>query len=112
MRNSVPEEGDTIGPLVFLSGNIGGVKQMVCFMSAAFSQIIFVNFLDNRTVVRFAQCFLFVRGVKRGGAQSLNIGICSCISIVDRLTASVDTAAGAGHYLNKVIVCFSGFDFL
>ena len=59
----------------FALGRVGGVKQFVGSVAADFAEILVIKLFDLGVFVGFALCLAGVLGIKRLGAQLLNIEI-------------------------------------
>ena len=80
------------------------------FMASGFAEILLVELLDCRILVRFPVRHLCVELIERLGTQASNIRKVDHIGRLNGLAASVDTAAGAAHDLDKVVLLFSALD--
>ncbi len=108
-RNSVVEA---------FAGRIAGMQQFMGFVGVRFAKELFVQFDDLRVVVRLTDGLAFVFAVQSLRALFL-VGIDDVIIFVGqeaaadvRLAAAVDTAAGAAHDLDELILGFAGTDLI
>jgi len=72
-------------------------------MAVGLAQILVVNSHDCGVLIALTICARAVVGVYRLGSQRGDIYVASCVRVMDRLTAAVDTAAGTRHYLYELI---------
>ena len=77
-------------------------------MTAGFSKVFLVDGLDGRVLVRFTDGH-FAVGAVDGLPTSLDD---VAVTVVQRLTTTVDTAAGAGHDLDGVELALTSLDVL
>ena len=87
---------------VICSPAVVGVKQMVCSASARHTEIFLVKLLDGRVVVRFAYKGVTILCVEGFCSLCSDVNPASYLRKLQRLSAAVYTAAGAGHNLYEV----------
>ena len=85
-----------------LSWVIVSVKQMVCSASACHTEIFLVKLLDGRVVVRFAYKGVTILCVEGFCSLCSDVNPASYLRKLQRLSAAVYTAAGAGHNFYEV----------
>ena len=95
--------------LLFASCNVCGVKQVMRLVASGFAEIFFVNFLNNRVVVRFTVYAGFVFGIKGFCAKSFKINVRSGVCALQGLSAAVYASAGTSHYFDKVVISLAFF---
>ena len=91
-----------------LSVEVVRVQQFVRLVTAGFSKVFLVDGLDGRVLVRFTDGH-FAVGAVDGLPTSLDD---VAVTVVQRLTTTVDTAAGAGHDLDGVELALTSLDVL
>ena len=79
------------------------MQQLMSQMRTGLAQILFVDLLNRRILMRFTDRLIRIFFAQ----SSLTIFDDAQITEVMRLTATVDTAAGTRHDLDKVIMCFA-----
>ena len=79
-------------------------------VGAGLAEILVVDRLDLRVVMRLSVGQVEVVLIQRLRTQSLEVNEVANVTGLDGLTAAVDTAAGAAHDLNELIVSFTCAD--
>ena len=75
------------------------VQEHFRFLTQRFAEVFFIQFLNIRVVVRFAQRFVGVFPVKGGGTPAKYLHTAS----VERLSATADTSSRTSHHLDRMI---------
>ena len=90
--------------LLLAALNVGGVQQVVSLLLARSLEVLIIEQLHNRALVGFSEGISLVCAVQCRSSDSLIVNIVANAVACNRLTAAVDAAARASHYLNEVII--------
>ena len=82
----------------------------MCLMTAGLAEVLTVELLDHGVLVRLTDLLRRILIIKSFGAESLYIGEIADRCGNDRLTAAVDTSAGATHNFDEVIILLALLD--
>ena len=91
---------------------IGCMQCLICFLASRFSQILFIQFLDCRILMRFTDYLRLIIAIQYACTNTTYISEITHITGYLRLTASVDTSARTSHDLDKVILFLTRFHLL
>ena len=80
------------------------MKQMVSLLSSGLAQVLIIDSLDARVVVRLAQGLGIVHVIEDFRAEGADINCVTDVTGLARLSAAVDAATGAGHDLDELII--------
>ena len=80
-------------------------------MASRFSEILFINLLDGRILVRFTDCLCSIIIIQYFRTDSLNIHSIADGSGYLRLTAAIDAAARTARGRNTLLLWCAGFYF-
>ena len=92
--------------------DICGVQQMMRLFAARLTQIVFIKFLDIRILIGLAQRVVCIQIIKYLGALGADVHKIADAVRHLRLAAAVDTAAGAAHDLDKLVIRLAALDLL
>ena len=88
------------------------MEHFVRLVAAGLTEELGVETLDSLALMRLAQGHIFVRLVESDGSARSEVDEVAHDSVLYRLTAAVDAAAGAAHDLDEVIVGSAVLDLL
>ena len=83
---------------------------MMCLFASGFTEVLFVQLDDRRILMRLADGQRLVLSIQSLCTDRADIGEVLDSSRDKGLSAAVDTAAGAGHDFNKLVICFAVAD--
>ena len=86
------------------------MQQLVRLMAVRLAQILLIELLDIRVLMRLTDGLRLVLSVQTRSTRSARIDVQALEGLDDRLAAAVDAAARAGHDLDEGVVRLAGLD--